>query len=187
MSAARAMMRLVAASLILAACGHPGPKAARPTDGTAVRETPQEDEKPPQVEKVKPLRTWHAKAALTPVKGSKLKPTIVSFDQTEDSDTVVTSDPLQGAKSGTYHLVIHDGSECGPDSTKAGGPWQHSAGIELAIVVNKDLIGSLDKLATELALGGDHSIVGHTLVLHDDKKGKAGKALACGVIEEAEE
>jgi len=31
-------------------------------------------------------------------------------------------------------------------------------------------------------LDGEHSVVGHTLVLHDDKKGKPGKAVACGAI-----
>jgi hypothetical protein len=33
-----------------------------------------------------------------------------------------------------------------------------------------------------LQLDGDGTIVGHTLVLHDDKKGKPGKVLACGPI-----
>jgi hypothetical protein len=41
--------------------------------------------------------------------------------------------------------------------------------------------------AAGLALDGDASIVGHTLVLHDDKKGQPGKALACGPMTSADE
>jgi hypothetical protein len=34
-----------------------------------------------------------------------------------------------------------------------------------------------------VALDGDDTIVGRTLVLHADRKGKAGKILACGPLE----
>lgn len=180
------MKRLVAC-LVLVACGHSGPKAAKPTPIAAVPDPPEEEAAPQETAKPKPAKAWHAKAALTPLKGSKLKPTIVSFDQKEGGDTIVTSDQLRGAKPGAYHFVIHAGNTCGPEASKVGTPWGDTAGIDLSFVVNKDLIGNLDRLATELSLDGEHSIVGHTLVLHDDKKGKAGKPLACGAIETADE
>jgi len=42
---------------------------------------------------------------------------------------------------------------------------------------------ALDVGAVEgVSLDGDGTIIGHTLVLHDDKAGKPGKALACGAI-----
>jgi hypothetical protein len=37
------------------------------------------------------------------------------------------------------------------------------------------------------SLDSDAGAIGHTLVLHDDKRSKPGKALACGVIEEVDE
>jgi len=44
-------------------------------------------------------------------------------------------------------------------------------------------MGGLDLAQVNaIQLDGDTAIVGHTLVLHDDKKGKPGKALACGPI-----
>jgi hypothetical protein len=39
----------------------------------------------------------------------------------------------------------------------------------------------------QIELGGDDGAVGRTLVLHENTKGKPGKALACGVIEEVDE
>ena len=50
--------------------------------------------------------------------------------------------------------------------------------------VVKGAIGELDE-SVALPIDGDASIVGHTLVLHDDKKGQPGKAVACGTVDMA--
>jgi hypothetical protein len=42
-------------------------------------------------------------------------------------------------------------------------------------------------LPREPELDGDGAIVGHTLVLHADAKGKPGRPLACGAIVSAGE
>jgi hypothetical protein len=41
--------------------------------------------------------------------------------------------------------------------------------------------------AAQFQLQGDAVVVGHSLVLHADAKGKPGKALACGAIATAGE
>jgi Cu/Zn superoxide dismutase len=174
------------ASLCLLACGGKAkpPKAAPPppTDDRAGSETemePEPEAKPPEPP---PPTIWHAKAALAPIKGSKMKAATVSFSQTEGESVQVMSDaPIEGLKPGTYHLVIHANASCGPNATKAGAAWP-STGTGLDISVPKGGAGSIDKADGELALDGDHSVIGHTLVLHDDRRGKPGKALACGAI-----
>jgi Cu/Zn superoxide dismutase len=118
---------------------------------------------------------------MTPVKGAKLEGGTVTFMQEEGSDTKVSSD-FSGLKKGTYHLVIHDGSECGPNATKAGAPWKGGEVVKLMFKVGGDNAGNIDE-SVKLMLGGVAPIIGQTLVLHDDKKGTPGKALACGTID----
>lgn len=181
--------RLFSFGLVLsaaAACGGTNAKPAAPV--------PVDDPEPepavatkvePAPEPPKPPKVVRAKAALTPVKGSKLKPLLVAFTQRQDEPATVEADALEGVKPGTYWLVIHDGDTCGPNATKAGAAWAGAA--EMKIVIAKDLTGGLEDEEATLTLDGETGALGHALVLHEDKKGKPAKAIACGVLEEVDE
>jgi len=187
---ARDMTAALLTLSLVAACGGDGKKPSTKKASKAHAPDPEEYEEPesepPPKAKRKPKQVY-AKAALTPVKGSKLRPALVSFSQRKGDDTNIESDSLRGAKPGTYWLVLHDGDSCGQNATKAGPPWSGAADTKLRIVIGKDRTGGLEATEAAFALTGDAGAVGHTLVLHEDKKGKAGKALACGVIEEVDE
>ncbi len=173
---------------LITACGGGKPSKGS-TRATAAKPPPDdepESEAEPEPKKKKAPKVVHAKAALTPVKGTKLKPALVTLSQREGEDTNVEAEAFDGAKPGTYWLVVHDGTECGPNATKAGPPWPGGTDANLKIVIGKDMTGGLDEQEVKLALEGDAGAVGHALVLHEDKKGKAGKALACGLIEEVD-
>ncbi|HSR96886.1 MAG TPA: hypothetical protein VLM79_07550 [Kofleriaceae bacterium] len=165
----------------LAACGgkksepaEPKPEPPPPEPAPAPAPAPEPPPPPPPP----PPKSWNAEAELTPVKGAKIKATTVTFAQTEGKPTAVSSKGwFDGIKSAPYHLVIHDGAACGPNGTKAG-----KAGTDIPFVAT----GGMDRLDVgemeSIQLDGDATIVGHTLALHDDKKGKPGKILACGPI-----
>ena len=179
---------LVVTCLFVAACGG-GKKPTRPyappespDDGEIVEPRDDEEEEEEPEPPPPPPQQWYAKAQLAPVKGSKMKATVVSFSQTEGAFASVLSDTaFEGLKPGTYHLVIHESGECGKNATKAGAAWE-AAAIPLDITVAKGTPGSIDQSGLDLMLAGESTIVGHALVLHADKKGKAAKAVACGVI-----
>jgi predicted small lipoprotein YifL len=174
--------------LAIAACGgkkkpvpvepkEPDTDSATANEGKKAPAEPAEPAPPPPPPAPK---SWHAKAELAPVKGVKIKSATVTFAQEEGQPVAVGSTGwFEGIKSGKYHLVVHDGADCGPNATKAGKP---TATGDIPFTAAKGMdsldVGKVDTLQ----LDGDGAIVGHTLVLHDDKKGKPGKALACGPI-----
>ncbi|MBA3458274.1 MAG: superoxide dismutase family protein [Deltaproteobacteria bacterium] len=166
---------------LLISCGggdkkEPQAPVAPPPDPVVTAE-PEPPPPPP------PPKTFSAKAALTPVKGAKIAAVTVNFAQTEGESTKVTAE-IEGLKAGRYHFVIHESAECGPNATKAGAVFAPGSSAPLVITVLKGAIGELDESVT-LPLDGDAAIVGHTLVLHEDKKGAPGKAVACGTIDAA--
>ncbi|HTJ46173.1 MAG TPA: superoxide dismutase family protein, partial [Kofleriaceae bacterium] len=170
---------LVLVSFLVACGGKAKPAAPTPPPPMDKEVEPVEDEKPdPKPPAPPPPKVWHAKAELAPVKGSKMKAATIAFSQTEgESVQIVTDTPIDGLKAGKYHLVIHEAASCGPNATKAGAAWSAGA-VDLDVA--KGASGSVDQSDGDLMLDGEHSVVGHTLVLHDDKKGKPGKAVACG-------
>ncbi|MBA3394376.1 MAG: hypothetical protein H0T89_17150 [Deltaproteobacteria bacterium] len=185
----RALHKIPAVVLLsfAVACGGGGAK----TEATAAKKAPppDEDSEPEErqaEEKPASSKTTYAKAALTPVKGTKLKPTLVSFTQRDDEDASVEVDAFNGIKPGTYWLVVHDGTACGVNASKAGPVWPGLVD-NMRVVIGRDLTGGLEATEVKLPLDADAGAIGHVLVLHDDKKGKPGKALACGVIEEVDE
>lgn len=181
--------------VLVAACGG-GDKSKQTTptlaeappaqpEPTPVAEVPQPTPapEPPAPPPPPPPKMFAAQAELAPVKGSKLKPVIVKFHQEEGKATHAMSDAtFEGLAPGTYHLVVHEAAECGPNATKAGKIWEATAATPLALEVTKDTPAQLDMNDVALKVEGETSIAGRTLVLHADKKGKAGKALACGAI-----
>jgi hypothetical protein len=171
--------------LAIAACG--GKKSApvmpEPEPAPPVAETPPEPAAP-EPAAPPPPKMWKASAELTPVAGQKLKGATVTFAQTEGQPAVAVGSTgwFEGIKSGKYHLVVHESSECGVNAAKAGKPLAATASTEIGFTAAKGMdaldIGSVEGVT----LDGDATIIGHTLVLHEDKKGKPGKALACGAI-----
>lgn len=175
-------MRMIALIACLVACGGGGKKKVE--EPPPVVEKDKKEEPPPPPEPAEPAvpKSYSAKAALTPVKGAKVGGGTVTFTQQEGADTSVSSD-FSGLKKGTYHLVIHDGSECGDNGAKAGGPWKGGEAVKLTFKVGGDNPGNIDESGVKLMLSGVAPIVGQTLALHDDKKGAPGKMLACGTID----
>jgi hypothetical protein len=170
---------ILASILALAACGgKKAPEQPKEPEPAPVAETKPAPAPEPAPAPPPPPKSWHAQAELTPVKGAKIKGATVTFAQDEGHPTTVGSTGwFEGMKSGKYHLVVHEASECGPNGTKAG-----KAGTDIPFTAAKGM-DALDVGTVEgLSLDGDATIVGHTRVLHDDKKGKPGKALACGAI-----
>jgi hypothetical protein len=179
--------------LAIAACGgkkQPTPEEPKEPEPESppvaeTKKAPPEPEEPAPPPPPPPpqVKTLRAQAELTPVKGANIKGATVTFAQEEGQQTMVGSNGwFEGIKSGKYHLVVHDGTSCGPNATKAGKPMAKG---DIPLVAAKGMdsvdIGKVDNLQ----LSGDTAIIGHTLVLHDDKKGKPGKALACGTIASA--
>lgn len=184
-------MRTLALALAIAACGGGSKKPAETpkTDTTEAAPEAKADqpkaeekaeEKAPEPAKPPPPKTWHAKADLTPVKGAKVKPSSVTFSQEEGKPTAVAAASIDGLKPGKYHLMVHEAKDCAKTGKVMGA-------VDVGFEVKKGTPGSVDEGGTELALGGDSSVVGHALVLHDDAKGKPGKAEACGVITAVED
>ncbi|HVK76590.1 MAG TPA: superoxide dismutase family protein [Kofleriaceae bacterium] len=175
---------LLATCLAVAACGGKSKPSTTPPPAEVggldeavepIAEPEPEPEPPP------PAR-WSARAELVPVKGATMKPRVVAFAQTEGSGTEVEADAaFAGLKPGTYHLVVHTSGECGKNATKAGPAWA-VVGTILELTATKQAPASLAESDVDLMLDGDSSIIGRTLVLHDDKKGKPNKAIACGTI-----
>lgn len=160
--------------------GSKPPPVAEPVAEVRAPE-PAEPAEPPAPAEPALAKSLGAKAALAPVKGAKQPPGVVTFTQNA-SGTSVTSD-FSGLPRGRYHLIIHDGSECGPNATQAGAPWKGAESVKLAFSVGGDEAGNIDESGVALSLDGVAPIIGQTLVLHDDKKGAPGKAIACGTID----
>ena len=176
-------MRMIALVTCVAACGGGGKKQVEEAPPPVVDKKPEEPPPEPEKPDEPPVpKNYSAKAAMTVVKGAKLEGGTVTFTQQDGADTSVSSD-FTGLKKGTYHLVIHDGSECGPNATKAGPPWKGGETVKLSFKVGGDAAGNIEESGVKLMLNGVAPIIGQTLVLHDDKKGTPGKALACGTID----
>jgi hypothetical protein len=165
--------------LAIAACGgKPAPAQPKEPEPEPVAQKPEpapEPAPPPP-----PPKSWHAKADMTPVKGVKIKAATVTFSQQEGQQTVVGSNGwFDGIKSGKYHFVVYEAAECGPNATKVGKPIE-TPDMLLVAAVGMDSVdvGKVDAIQ----LDGATAIVGHTLVLADDKNGKPGKVIACGAI-----
>lgn len=181
--------------LAIAACGgkRPDPRPpeevlAEPDPPPAAEATAAKPEPPPEPEPPPaappPPTTWRAQAELTPVKGSRIKGATVTFSQEEGQPVAVASTGwFAGLKAGKYHLLVHQNAGCGANATRAGKPI---AGAAIPFAAARDTAALEVAPVSSLQLDGDAAIVGHTLVLHRDRRGKPGKALACGPIVTAE-
>jgi hypothetical protein len=170
--------------LAIAACGGTKSEPAEPAPPPEqVAEPAPPPAPPPEPEPPPPPMSWTAQAEMTPVKGAKIKGATVMFSQTEGKPVAVTSTGwFEGIKSGKYHLVVHEAAECGPNATKVG----KAGGADIQFVATKGMDAIDAEPVDTIQLDGDGTIVGRTLVLYDDKKGKPGKAMACGSISASE-
>jgi hypothetical protein len=175
-------LALLLSLVVLVACGGKKSEPAEPQPAPAPAPPAPEPAPEPAPPPPPPPKSWNAEAELTPVRGAKIKGTTITFAQTEGHATAVGSKSwFEGIKSAPYHLVIHDGPACGPNGTKAGKPGTDIPFVATAGMDRLD-VGEIESIQ----LDGDGAIVGRTLVLHDDKKGKPGKVLACGPITTAQ-
>lgn len=182
--------------LAIAACGGNKPPPAEPKEPEpppapapeakpAPEPEPAPAPEPPAPPPPPAPRTLYAQAALLPVKGAKIKGATVTFTQEGDQPVAVASNGwFDGLKPGKYHLVVHESTDCGPNATRAGKPMP-ATDVPFAAAKGMDAL-SLAQVP-QVQLQGDNAVLGHTLVLHADAKGKPGKALACGAIAAAGE
>ena len=147
----------------------------------------------------KPLIT-KAIAVLSPTK-DKTARGVVTFEVVEKGVRVVAD--ITGLAPGKHGFHIHEFGDCSSeDGMAAGGHFNPMAmphsmptsdkrhvGDLGNIEADKDGKAHLDYVDTMLALGGDNSILGRAVIVHekeDDLKtqptGNAGARLACGVI-----
>ena len=144
-------------------------------------------------------------AVLQPTKGSTVNG-VVTFTKVEGGVRVVAD--INGLTPGEHGFHIHDFGDCSaPDATSAGGhfnPEGHQHGAPDAEMRHVGDLGNVtadaggkahyDRVDKQLALEGDHSIIGRSVIVHeqaDDLKsqptGNAGARLACGAIGVAKE
>jgi len=173
--------------LAIVACGGKKPPPAEPKEpepepapAAAAEDKPAAEPAPAPEPPPPAPKSWKAQADLAPNKGVKIKGVTVTFTQQEGQPVAVASTGwFDGIKAGKYHLIVHQGADCGRNAVKAGKPMD---GGDIPFTATKST-DSLDVApVAALQLEGDRAIIGHTLVLHDDKRGKPGKALACGAI-----
>ncbi len=163
------------------AAGHRGSEPAALVLPEEAEDAPAPRPAEEEVEPIPPM-AWSAEADLTPVKGVKMKPVTLTFHQVEGEGVQVTSTELiDGLAPGIYHVVVHAGTDCGKNAAKIGGLWPATAGVAFTLTVEKGLPAELDD-EVDYMLTGDDSIVGRTITLHADKKGKLGKVAACGAV-----
>ena len=180
--------------LAIAACGGNRPEPVEPKEPepapapeakAAPEPEPAPAPEPPPPPPPPAPKTLYAQAALLPVKGAKIKGATVTLTQEGDQPVAIGSNGwFDGIKPGKYHLVVHESTDCGPNATKAGKPMA-AADVLFTAAKGMDAL-NLPQVA-QLQLQGDTAVLGHTLVLHADAKGKLGKALACGSIAAAGE
>ena len=134
-----------------------------------------------------PAKMFAAQVELAPLKGQKLKAVTIKFQQEEGKPASASAESaLEGMKAGKYHLVIHEAAECGTDGKKAGKIWDATASAPITVEIKKDQPNTIEASDVAFNLDGDQSITNRTLVMHEDKAGKPGKAIACGVVTKIE-
>jgi Cu-Zn family superoxide dismutase len=141
-----------------------------------------------------------AVCVLYPTAGSNVSGTVV-FTKSGTGVRVVAD--LQGLTPGKHGFHIHDFGDCSAsDAASAGGhynPESHMhgapgetmrhAGDMGNIVADAGGKAHLDYVDPVMTLEGEHSIIGHSVIVHekeDDLKsqptGNAGARVACGVV-----
>lgn len=177
------------ATSLVVGCGGKQPDPAQPTlppepePSTATAEPPAEPAPAPAPEPTPPppAPVFKAKAELAPVKGFKIKPQTVTLQQEQGKGSTATGGWFEGLKKTKYHFVIHEKGDCAANATKVGAAFAGAGDSQVTMDATKDQT-NIDHSGLSWSLDGEASVIGKSLVLHEDKKGKPGKAVACGVI-----
>jgi len=178
----------IVASVLVSSCGASGNSPPQSPMSKAEHVSGSEDRDDGAMGSAQKSWMLYAKAALAPNNGMKLKPFKVSFRSQETvGNANVFADSIDGLEPGTYHLVIHEGENCGNNAVKAGPPWAGTSNVDIRIVIGGDLSSGLKVNQARIVLVGDAAIIGHTLVLHQNRGGKPGNAIACGPIVQTDE
>ena len=149
-----------------------GEDMAAPAE-TPPAETPPAETQPPPPP---PPKTFSATVAVAPSKGSKAKATTVTISQEEGKPASV-SGSVEGLKPGKYVWQIHEG-----DCKKPGKAFAATETATVAMEITKEAPTGQVSGEQAWSLDGEATVVGKILVLHEMKKDKPGKALACGAI-----
>ena len=143
--------------------------------------------------------TTKAIAVLHPASGSKVTGT-VTF--TKSGDTVQVVADITGLTPGKHAFHIHEFGDCSaPDAASAGSHYnptkkphgapdsaEHHVGDFGNLEADSSGKAHLELKSKELKFSGEHSILGHAVIVHekvDDYSqpvGNAGGRVACGVI-----
>lgn len=125
----------------------------------------------------------------------------VNFTKVSDGVRIIAH--FEGLTPGEHGFHIHEFADCGQEGEAAGGHFnpthqphggaddeRRHVGDLGNIKADADGKAQYDRLDKVIALSGEHSIIGHSIVVHakpDDLKtqpsGNSGKRLGCGVIE----
>jgi superoxide dismutase, Cu-Zn family len=127
---------------------------------------------------------------------------IVEFTEAEEGIRVVAT--IHGLQPNQRHGIhVHEWGECNyPDAERAGGhfdptgsphgaPWHRERHVgDLGNIQADELgVGRYHRIDTELSFEGDRSILGRSVVIHEQEDdfrtqptGDAGARIACGVI-----
>lgn len=137
---------------------------------------------------------------LAPTQGNKVMGQ-VTFTAIEGGVKIVAD--VSGLKPGEHGFHIHENGDCSaPDGTSAGGHFNPTGAPHAGPDAMARHVGDLGNLVADqsgyahyervdklISLGGDHSIIGRSVVIHADKDdfktqpaGNSGARLACGVI-----
>ena len=171
--------------IVLSACAHKAEeKPAEPAAPVAVAA--------PVVQKAQAVLKGSGKSSK--VKG------VVHF--TEENGKTSIEVIAEGIKSGPHGFHIHEGKDCTGDFSSAGGHFNpttkthgapdaaHHAGDLGNVTADKNKKIQQTIAAEGLTLTGTDSIVGKTVIIHQDRDdlksqpaGNSGKRIACGTIE----
>lgn len=145
-----------------------------------------------------------AYAKLNPTKGNQVTG-LVTFIALENGVRVIAN--VEGLTPGAHGFHIHEFGDCSaPDASSAGGHYNPTNSIHAGpedlprhvgdlgnVIANKNGVASYDYVNFGLTLEGNQSIIGKSVIVHEDKDdfvsqptGNAGSRLACGVIKEGE-
>lgn len=145
-----------------------------------------------------------AYAKLNPTEGNKATG-LVTFIGLEKGVRVIAN--VEGLEPGSHGFHIHEFGDCSaPDASSAGGHYNPTNSIHAGpedlprhvgdlgnLNANKKGVASYDYVDFGLSLDGPQSIIGKSVIVHENKDdfisqptGNAGPRLACGVIKEGE-
>jgi len=138
---------------------------------------------------------------VSPTQGNKVSGTVV-FTKVNGGIKIVAD--IQGLSKGKHGFHIHEFGDCSaPDATSAGNHFNpmaknHGSPMDAMrhdgdmgnIEANDSGKGHLEYVDKSISLEGSNSIVGKSVVVHQDEddltsqpSGNAGARVACGVIE----